>query len=335
MILSGKKVLFFAPRSFGYEYEIKNELERHGAIVTLHDERPSNATFVKTIIRLNKKLVRFYTDNYFDLILKKYANIYFDFIFVLRGEAFSPLVMKKFRMQFPNTGFILYLWDSLNNNNTLDIIPFFDKVYSFDRQDTLKYSILSFLPLFYLREYAELKVYNNEDLNKIMFVGTVHSDRYLFIEKLKRALEHQEICIDTYYFFQSKLLYLRKRLLDVSFRKTSMNDFQFISLRKKEIINRMKSSKAILDIQHPSQMGLTMRSIETFGGKRKLITTNYDIINYDFYTPANILVLNRNDSTEQMVKAIQEFMITPYQTINQQIYEKYSITNWINQIFSI
>lgn len=335
MSLLGKKVLFFAPNSFGYEYEIKNELERQGAIVTLHDERPSNATFVKALIRLNKKLVRFYTDNYFDSILKKYANTYFDFVFILRGEAFSPLVMKKFRVQFPKADFILYLWDSIKNNNTLDIIPLFDKVYSFDRQDTLRYSMLSFLPLFYLREYAELNINDNEDPNKIMFVGTVHSDRYLFLEKLKQALRDKEVCIDTYYFFQSKILYLRKRFLDASFRKTSMNDFQFISLGKKEIIYKMKYSKAVLDIQHPSQMGLTMRSIETFGGSRKLITTNPDIVNYDFYTPENVLVLNRNDSTEQIVEVIQTFMTTPYQMINQQVYEKYSIINWVNQIFNI
>lgn len=334
MSLLGKKVLFFAPNSFGYEYEIKNELERQGAIVTLHDERPSNATFVKAIIRLNKKLVRFYTDNYFDSILKKYANTYFDFVFVLRGEAFSPLVIKKFRAQFPKTSFILYLWDSIKNNNTLDIIPLFDRVYSFDRRDTLKYSTLSFLPLFYLREYAELNTYSNDGPNKIMFVGTVHSDRYLLIEKLKQALRHQEVCIDTYYFFQSKLLYLRKRLLDASFRKTSMNDFRFISLAKEEIVDKVKRSKAVLDIQHPRQIGLTMRSIETLGGNRKLITTNCDIVNYDFYTPSNILVLDRNDSTEQIAEAIQEFMITPYQVINQQVYERYSITSWTNQIFS-
>jgi hypothetical protein len=77
-----------------------------------------------------------------------------------------------------------------------------------------------------------------------------------------------------------------------------------------------------------------MRSIETLGGNRKLITTNCDIVNYDFYTPSNILVLDRNDSTEQIAEAIQEFMITPYQVINQQVYERYSITSWINQIFS-
>lgn len=334
MSLIGKRVLFFAPNSFGYEYEIKKELERQGAIVTLHDERPSNAAFVKAIIRLNKKLVRFYTDNYFDSILKKYTNTYFDFVFVLRGEAFSPLVMKNFRVQFPKACFILYLWDSIKNNNTLEIIPFFDKVYSFDRQDALKYSTLSFLPLFYLREYAELDAYDDNNPNKIMFVGTVHSDRYLFIERLKLALKYQQVCVDTYYFFQSKLLYLRKRLLDSSFRNTSVNDFKYASLEKKEIVNKMKYSKAVLDIQHPSQMGLTMRSIETFGGNRKLITTNCDIVNYDFYTPKNVLVINRNEPTDQLVEAIQKFMITPYQTVSEQVYKKYSITNWVNQIFS-
>lgn len=332
MNLLEKKILFFAPNSFGYEYEIKEELERQGARVILHNERPSNAALVKAVIRLNKKMVRFYTDIYFESILKQYSNTFFDFIFILRGEAFSPTVLKKFKLQFPETKFVLYLWDSIKNNDTLDILPYFDKVYSFDRLDVQKYSQLSFLPLFYLKEYGEMDTYSGS-INNIMFVGTVHSDRFLFLEKLKYALAFRKINLDTYYFFQSKLLYFKKRLLDPSFRKTSINDFKFISLKKTEIIDKMKYSKAVLDIQHPNQIGLTMRCIETLGGKRKLITTNLDVKEYDFYQPSNILLLKRSESTDNLVDLIQNFISIPYKLLPHEIYEKYSITNWIKVIF--
>ena len=35
---------------------------------------------------------------------------------------------------------------------------------------------------------------------------------------------------------------------------------------------------------------MTMRVFEAFGAGKKLITTNADIINYDFYRPENIYI---------------------------------------------
>lgn len=334
MNLEGKNILFFAPSSFGYEYEIKKELECQGAIVTLYDERPSNSTFVKALIRLNKKVVRFYTNKYFKRVIKDNKASSFDFVFVLRGEAFSPTVMGSFKNQFPKSYFVLYLWDSIKNNNALDIIPYFHKVYSFDRFDTQKHSSLSFLPLFYLREYANLESCMENSINTIMFVGTVHSDRYLFIQRLKMALKGRGISLDTYYFFQSKLLYWKKRLMDSSFKDTSMADFHYESLNKEQLLNRVQLCQAVLDIQHPSQRGLTMRCIETLGAQRKLITTNTDIQNYDFYMPSNILILDRG-SVDENLDRIEEFMITPYHQIDSRIYNEYSITSWVNRIFSL
>ena len=51
MNLSGKTVLLLAPKFFGYELEIKKELENFGARVIYFDERPKNDFF----IRLNLK----------------------------------------------------------------------------------------------------------------------------------------------------------------------------------------------------------------------------------------------------------------------------------------
>lgn len=338
MNFSGKKILFFAPNSFGYEYEIKKELERMKAIVTYYDERPSNSTLVKTVIRLNKKSVRAYTDKYFEKIVHKESGNVYDFIFVLRGEAFSPQIMHDLKIAFQSAYFVLYLWDSIKNNNTLDIVPFFDKVYSFDRLDCIKYSSLSFLPLFYLSDYSSLDFkksnYNSTSL-KIMFVGTVHSDRYLFIEGLKKELVSHNIIFDTYYFFQSKLLYWRRKLTDNSFKDTCANDFNYVSLSKEDILQRMEECAAVLDIQHPSQNGLTMRCIETFGAHRKLITTNQDIKEYNFYNDSNMLILDRNASLKESALKILNFINAPFEIVDPLLYEKYSLKSWLMKILEI
>ena len=72
-----------------------------------------------------------------------------------------------------------------------------------------------------------------------------------------------------------------------------------------------------------------MRCIETLGAKRKLITTNQAILEYDFYDENNILIVNR-EAPEIPI----EFFSKPYQEISSEIYEKYSLDNWIYTIFS-
>ena len=59
-------------------------------------------------------------------------------------------------------------------------------------------------------------------------------------------------------------------------------------MSQEEIISLISKSKAILDINHPSQVGLTMRTFETLGANKKLITTNENIKIYDFFDKENI-----------------------------------------------
>ena len=62
----------------------------------------------------------------------------------------------------------------------------------------------------------------------------------------------------------------------------------FKSLSSNEIVSYYDRSNIVLDISHPGQSGLTMRTFETIGAGKKLITTNADIKNYPFYNPENI-----------------------------------------------
>lgn len=96
------------------------------------------------------------------------------------------------------------------------------------------------------------------------------------------------------------------------------------------VANIMHRSKAILDIQHPAQTGLTMRTIETLGIGRKLITTNTDIVNYDFYNEENILVIDR---TNPVIP--NSFIEHNAKEVSQQIYQKYSLNGWIEEIFGL
>ena len=72
MNLSGKTVLLLAPKFFGYELEIKKELENLGAKVIYFDERPKNDFFTKVFIRLNlKSFISKRIDDYYKNIIQE------------------------------------------------------------------------------------------------------------------------------------------------------------------------------------------------------------------------------------------------------------------------
>ncbi|WP_172658089.1 hypothetical protein [Campylobacter geochelonis] len=73
-----------------------------------------------------------------------------------------------------------------------------------------------------------------------------------------------------------------------------------------------------------------MRTFEAFGAKRKLITTNKNIIKYDFYNSNNINLLNRIN-----IALDKDFIDKNYIELTKEIYEKYSIKSWIYTIFDL
>lgn len=328
MLLQGKRVLFFSFQLFGYQYEIKTELERCGAKVDYFDERPANTFWVKALIRINRNLLARYINNYHNRILESTKGNLYDYIFFIKGEAVSKQILKRLREFHPQAQFIIYHWDSIANNpHAIQLLPFFDKIYSFDKVDCNNLGI-NFLPLFYLDEYVPINDDYSEIKYDLLFIGTVHSDRYRLVLDIVNQLTFLGYKSFVYFYFPSRVLYYKMKLLTKNLKGTSIHDFYFKPLKKKEVLELYKKSRVIVDIQHPKQTGLTMRCVETLGAGRKLITTNSCIIDYDFYCPGNILVVDRK---EPIVSC--EFLNVPYKRISEDIYNKYSLHTWINTIF--
>lgn len=97
-----------------------------------------------------------------------------------------------------------------------------------------------------------------------------------------------------------------------------------------ELIRVIDKSQAVVDIQKSNQSGLTMRSIEILGARRKLITTNEDIKYYDFYNENNIEILNR-----EAPFISKEFLSSNFQSVDDSIIEKYSITYFILELLGV
>jgi hypothetical protein len=325
-MLIGKKILFFAANAFGYEKDIQTKMQEMGAFVDYYDERPSNSFLTKALIRINRRFLNRMIEKYYDSICLKEIQKNYDYIIFIRGEAVSAKILQRLRIEHSNAKMILYLWDSIvNTKNALNNYSYFNKVLSFDKNDVKHYGFI-FQPLFYTDAYKEIATCKNFAYDAL-FVGTMHSDRYYYVKNIELQLMRMDKKIVSYFFFRSSILFYIKKLFDKTYKYTRKNEFQFKPLSKKELIAFVAQSKCLVDTQHPKQTGLTMRTIEALGSSRKLITTNENIKEYDFYNPNNVLVVDRH---APLVRS--DFFDTEYEKVDKAIYDAYSLESWIKKL---
>lgn len=334
MIKLGMKVLFIAPQFFGYEQEIKGELEQAGYHVDWFDDRPSTTPLVKALIRFKPELIGIYTDKYFDHILENIQKIQYDFVFIVKGEALSISHLKQLRQNQTQAKFLYYTWDSFKNfKNGQAKLAYFDKAYSFDRDDCLTYPTIMHLPLFYIEAYERIASIKTDHISLIdlLFLGSIHSDRYSVIQKIWAAAREvkQDIKLYDHFFYQSRWVFLVRKIFDQHFRSIPWHVVKWASLNTDETLQLIKNCQIIVDVNHPQQKGLTMRTIESLGAHKKLITTNKDVFSYDFYQPDNILVIDRYAPIIPY-----EFLTSNYAPLAPEIYNKYRLASWIREIFS-
>lgn len=324
-----KRILFIAPKFFGYEREIQKKLTEMGALVDYYDERPSNDFITKSLIRLNKNLIANKNNEYYEKIIDETKSLKYDVVLIVRGEAISRKKLIKLKEKHENTKFILYLWDALSYNpNTNKIKDLFDKIYTFDYNDSLKHEEMSFRPLFYSDSYKNIGLeFNKNTKYDLTFIGTVHTDRYDVLKKIKTQLDENEVNSFFYLYYPSKILFWIKKIFDKNFRSAKYSDFKFKGLSMEEITSIYKSSRTVLDIERPKQNGLTIRTIEVTGSKKKLITTNESISNYNLYNKNNCLIIDRNNP-----KIDISFLENEYMDLNEEIYQYYYIEEWLNEI---
>jgi hypothetical protein len=123
---------------------------------------------------------------------------------------------------------------------------------------------------------------------------------------------------------QSKWYYYFRKLTDSTFRRARRSEISFTALSKESIFTIFSESNCIIDIQHPNQSGLTMRTLEAVGARKKIITTNPNVMRYDIYDPANIQVVDRLNP-----EVDARFFHTAYVKLPDEVYQKYAIENFL------
>jgi hypothetical protein len=291
-VFQGKSILFLSPSFFGYEVAIRNKLVELGAKVFYIDDRPSNSSVTKGLIRIHKDLARNTIAKYYEDIAEQTAKDNFDVVFLLNPEALPLAFLELCKLRWPQAYYVMYMWDSIKNRkHTLDFLPYCDRVFTFERGDAEVYGF-DFKPLFYLDAYGAVRGQVETYEYDLCFMGTAHSDRYGIAREVRDWCDSKGLRCFFYFYVQGLGLYwfnklkskgVMPSLAEVSFEKMSFAD----------IVRVVGASRAVLDIQHPRQTGLTMRTLETLGAGRRLVTTNGEVRGYDFYDEGQVRVIDR------------------------------------------
>ncbi|KMQ71049.1 hypothetical protein [Chryseobacterium koreense] len=313
-------ILFIAPDYYGFNEVVFEGLLKYSGQKVFHlnstlsyqysnfKERLQNffmKTFQKRNLKIEKKglhVKQIIESTNFDLLIVNRPD-------VLANENLN-LAIKKSRHS------ILLLWDSLEKIPQIqDYIGKFDVCYSFDSLDCERYGF-KFIPNFYF-----VKSYKNLIKFDVCYLATYDQRISGAIDFFRRFKEQNIVAKGRIFTYKSNPV---KETLPETIKV--INKIIPFSQSYKYYLD----SKAILDIAHPNQRGLSFRPYEAIGLKKKLITTNREILNSDFYDPQNILLVESiSDFTIP-----QDFFLSPYRDLPNEIQEKYYIKNWVKNLIS-
>lgn len=323
------RILLITPNFFDYPTQMCEELKRMGHKVDWYDDRPSTSSFVKAIIRINKNYIKGMIARYFSKMMEEIAGTRYDIVLLISGQSlsFTEEMMVKLKESQKQAIFVLYQWDSMRNFPYIaKIQKYFDRCYSFDKNDVMNYN-LKFLPLFYTKRYEDIgKKKNVHYKYDLMFVGTAHPRKYRYVREMSEKLMHVYPDQFIYFFFPSRLVYIYRKVKNSELKNAMYSEFHYTPIKGFEMDKLLTESKCVLDSAQDGQVGLTIRVFETLGAKRKIITTNQDVVNYDFYREENVYVYNGEFDLNA------PFFKKPYKEIEENIYERYALRNWLKEI---
>lgn len=326
--MDAKKVTFISPRFFGYDTAIRDEMKSAGLEILHLDDRPQNTNLFKIFLRLRLYFfINKIIDNHRASLINQIKQHNSQYLFLLNTEVVNTEMINSIKELIPDIKIIFYLWDSIRNRkNSPQLIEISDIAYSFDKGDCLNTPKLVFQPLFY-EEIFQANALNKRQYD-LSFIGTYHSNRY-------ELFKYEKIKINFFlHLYVQGFLIKIVRAACLIFKPQRLKNFWKLTtlktLSKFEIAEILKNSNAVIDFQHPGQIGLTCRTFEALASGCKLITSNKDIVTYDFYDPAYIYVMNGiNDIPLDFIAT--HLTESEFQKMQKNI-SPYALKNWVENI---
>ena len=287
----GRRLLFLGPKTYQYHKSILRALANTGYSPVFMGENNLDLAYRWARFAGHKAL-----EAYLDLRWKRIDRILkssaFDQVLVIRGEMVRPRHLEKLRKRLPRAELVMYQWDALANHAYLGLTSYFDRVVSFDRRDAETHGF-RYLPLFYDYEFDVIR----KDVGKreidILMVASLRSDRVEIAREVhKKARENGLNC---YIYIYIPLMTFIKKGVKRQISAYENKYVHFSPMTKERYLQLLSVSRAVFDVNDMNQAGLTMRTMETLGAGRKLLTTNEQIRQEPFFSSSQVRIIDRKD----------------------------------------
>ena len=191
------------------------------------------------------------------------------------------------------------------------------RVYTFDISDSKEFDI-EYSPEYYTEHQENIKYDLKYD---VCYVGADKTN-----VRLKNLLDIKEVLRKN----KVQNFFHIFRVLK-KYNKYELQETTNMFLKYEDIQRIILESKCILELQMEGQSGCTLRTLESMFLNRKLITNNKDIVNYDFYNPNNIFVIDNADDFKDRFNDILKFMRSPYQKLPDMVKNNYKFCKWLER----
>lgn len=330
--MSKKTIILGMNRSYSLIYEIEKNLNFLGFevyVISVNNSFTYKNKFQKIINYLAKKIfksIEIERKLKLEPNLKEFdekinqLNAKIDYALFVRCDSFPISFIKRIKKITHKT--IAYQWDGLHLfPDAIKRIKFFDRYFVFDGKDLKVDPRILPTTNFYF-DYDQ-NSYEDEVIDKsIYFFGTYINFRMDIIHRLAGKIKEIGFLPDINILAYSRDNIEKYKGSEIKFLKEGISF-------EKNIQNARKAS-VLVDFVNGKHNGLSFRTFEAIGYQKKLITTNSEIIHYDFYHPNNFFVLNENNLDQ-----LEEFLLKPYVKLDETIRRKYSFTNWIKYVLDI
>lgn len=223
-------------------------------------------------------------------------------------------IIKYIQNRYKGKRTILWYWNPVKRTISTKCFKSLNaELWSFDVRDCQKYD-LKFNTQFYISDNIKRK--KSIDINDVdvLFIGKDknRAEKLIWLENL---LKSQNI---------TSLFYVTRPRLK---SEISANIAYSPNISYLELMGYIDHTKAILDLVHEKQSGLTLRPLEALFFKKKLITNDLNIQNYDLYNKNNIFIIGVDKEDE-----IGNFIRSDYDNTNyNELIEKYDLRSWLGR----
>lgn len=229
------------------------------------------------------------------------ASVEDDYIVVF-DSGVSTKYLKKLKNLFPHKRIIFWYWNDAKYALAPDAIPDGIEKWSYSENDCKKYGLF-----FNTQVLLCDKVFAATDCAIDIFYVGKDKNRYADLISYQRLFEG--LGLTTYFHIVGN----KNHTIDKKYKKPIPYD---------EVQDFIVKSKCVFDFYENPNMGLSLRPLEALYFRKKLITNNANIINYDFYDPSFVFLLGDRD-----INGINDFLNQPIH-FKRDFASYYSFLEW-------